>query len=989
MFNKKRLLVLKLATMVVLFQADLMAQYEQWQYNGSFHILTTPEGANLPVQARLEGFPLLFRLNGDWFDFSQSGADGHDIRFSSEDGTRLAYEIEEWDPVKKLAAIWIRIPVIKGNSQQSIRMHWGNSNSKSESNGKAVFNETNGYLSVWHLGKEVRDEVGTLRGIDSGTLLTPGMVGQARHFPGKKGIYCGDKIESLPTGSSVNSTQAWFRSDQSKGRLVGWGNEKAQGKIVMQYRSPPQVWMECYFSDANVGAPVKTLPPAWTHVVHTYQKGRSLIYVNGLLAGTGNPRASVLALERPARMWLGGWYGNYDFVGDLDEVRISSAVRSADWIRLEYENQNPLQTAVGHLVRKGNEFSVSHREVILEEGTAIDLTAKAGGAQKIYWQLQDGDDASVQSVDRFGYSLKAGRVTGDRRLTLKFKAVYRSEVKTRDISILIKESIPEPVFTLEHPKHWNGRETIEVVPRIANREAMLEKGEGELVTRWKVNGLAVIKEVSPKKLILKRAQNSGDLQVTATLSNGGDVVESTATIGVRQPTRDDWVRRLPGKDEKPVDNQFYARDDSNRGTLYYNGRLTEPGDSVFLKVYADNRLVQSLSQEPDEKQQYAFAVKLKPGLIRYRVEFGVVLCGAAKIHQRVENLVCGDAYLINGQSNALATDTQEKSPPETSPWIRSYGKPTGKRPVENLWCLPVWKAEKGESAELGYWGMELAKGLVKAQQMPIFMINGAVGGTRIDQHQRNQNDPADLDSIYGRMLWRVQQAGLTHGIRAILWHQGENDQGAAGPDGGYGWESYERYFLEMSAGWKEDFPNVKRYYIFQIWPNACSMGNGNGDMLREVQRNLPRLYSNLEILSTLGIRPGGSCHYPLKGWAEFARLVQPLLERDFYGRKPSGSITPPNLKKARFEGQSKMSIVLEFDQPVVWKPDLTGQFLLDGMAGSVIKGVASGNVLTLSLKEGQGAQTISYLSEKSWSQDRLLLGKNEIAALSFCNVPIE
>ena len=115
MFNKKRLLVLKLATMVVLFQADLMAQYEQWQHNGSFHILTTPEGANLPVQARLEGFPLLIRLNGDWFDFSQSGADGHDIRFSNEAGTRLAYEIEEWDPVNKYAAIWIRIPVIKGN----------------------------------------------------------------------------------------------------------------------------------------------------------------------------------------------------------------------------------------------------------------------------------------------------------------------------------------------------------------------------------------------------------------------------------------------------------------------------------------------------------------------------------------------------------------------------------------------------------------------------------------------------------------------------------------------------------------------------------------------------------------------------------------------------------------------------------------------------------------------------------------------------------
>ena len=43
--------------------------------------------------------------------------------------------------------------------------------------------------------------------------------------------------------------------------------------------------------------------------------------------------------------------------------------------------------------------------------------------------------------------------------------------------------------------------------------------------------------------------------------------------------------------------------------------------------------------------------------------------------------------------------------------------------------------------------------------MPICMINGAVGGTRIDQHQRNPADPEDVATIYGRLLWRVQQAG--------------------------------------------------------------------------------------------------------------------------------------------------------------------------------------------------------------------------------------
>ena len=61
-----------------------------------------------------------------------------------------------------------------------------------------------------------------------------------------------------------------------------------------------------------------------------------------------------------------------------------------------------------------------------------------------------------------------------------------------------------------------------------------------------------------------------------------------------------------------------------------------------------------------------------------------------------------------------------KLQPETSEWIRSYGSPEGDGQGErlNLWCNPVWKAQKGEKAELGYWGMELAKRLVESQRIP-------------------------------------------------------------------------------------------------------------------------------------------------------------------------------------------------------------------------------------------------------------------------------
>jgi hypothetical protein len=286
--------------------------------------------------------------------------------------------------------------------------------------------------------------------------------------------------------------------------------------------------------------------------------------------------------------------------------------------------------------------------------------------------------------------------------------------------------------------------------------------------------------------------------------------------------------------------------------------------------------------------------------------------------------------------------------------------------------------------------MELAKQLVASQQVPVFIINAAVGGTRIDQHQRSAENPTDLTTIYGRMLWRVRQAKLTHGIRAILWHQGENDQGSDGPTGGYGWETWQPLFVEMSAAWKQDFPNVQHYYIFQIWPDSCSMGgrHGSGDMLREKQRTLPQLYSNMSIMSTLGIVPPGPCHFPLIGWAEIANLVQPQMERDLYGKVFASTVNPPNLLQAGYVAGKRDEIALQFDQPVKWKDELATQFYLDGGKGQVASGSVAGKVLTLKLKEASTATKITYLKEVGWNQMTLLEGANGIAALTFCDVPL-
>ncbi len=973
--------------------APSVAPFPDWSRSGSLFILTTPDGANLPAAALERDFPVLVRLHPDYFDFGQAKPNGEDVRFSTGTGVPLAFQVEEWDAARGTASIWVRVPEIRGNARQELRMHWGKADAASGSDGASVFGASNGYLSVWHMTDPVRDEVGSLASKDAGTVPTPGIVGPARRLAGGQGVFGGDAITNFPMGAAPHTSEAWFRSKKPNTTIVGWGNEHGQGKVVMQLRSPPHVNMDCYFSGASVASRGALPLGEWIQVVHTWLPGDSRIYVNGVLDGVSTRSSSPLAIKSPARLWLGGWYHHYDFVGDLDEVRVSRVARSADWVRLQHENQKPLQTLIGPLVQPGDAFGVSPSVAEVLEGGRAEFTAAAGGAWKVQWIEQRDGRETVVATDRFRYAFEAGRVTRDTAVTLRFRAVHSDGVRTQDIPIAIREAIPEPVFTLNAPASWDGRETIEVVPLIANEREMQARGAGALTWSWSVSGLAVIREVAGGRLRLKRAQNSGDLTVTATVHNGGKPSTRAVTLRVQEPERDAWVERMPTADEKPQDNQFYARDDRNQGTLFCNGTLQEAADTVFLRLYADDALVATRRAEPAKDQSYALSVVLKPGLIRYRVEFGTTRDGRETVRHAATNLVCGDAYLIDGQSNALATDTGEESPAVAQDWIRSYGSPPDdvRAAAGNLWCSPVWKARKGEKAELGWWGMQLAQRLLESQQVPIFLLNAAVGGTRIDQHQRNETDPADRSSLYGRMLWRVREARLTHGIRAILWHQGENDQGADGPTGGYGWETYQPLFVEMASGWKRDFPNVQHYYVFQIWPDSCSMGgrNGSGDMLREQQRTLPRLFSRLSLMSTLGIRPPGGCHFPLAGWGEFARLIQPLIERDHYGRIPAASVTPPNLRHAWYVDDARDRIALEFDQPVLWDETLAGQFYPDGETDRVASGRIEGNVLTLRLKGPSAATRITYLKESRWSQDRLLLGANGLPALTFCNVPLQ
>jgi hypothetical protein len=994
-----------------------LAQYPGWQSAGPLFILTTPEGANLPESAVVENFPLLVRLNKDFFDFSKAKANGDDIRFSTN-GKALPYQIEQWDGAKGIASIWVKIPVIKGNARQGLKLHWGKADAVSESDGSAVFSADNGFASVIHMNELLKDDLGSVTPQNLGTTAGAGIIGDGRRFEAGQGIDCGKNITNFPFGDNPFTSEAWFRSEGADSYIVYYGRyaTRLNGKtgdgneIGISIGSPPRLG---WASDGPGGAAAQTIPVMgqWYHVAATFEKGTSQIFVNGKLEDTRKSN-NAMSVVKDVCMDIGGMRGgNYRFVGEIDEVRVSNVARSADWMKLQYENQNPQQTLVGPLVQPGTDFAVSQTSITLLEGKDTTIQVKAGGAQKLSWILKKDGVETLVAVDRFSYTLPAGRVTKDLAMTLQVKAVFATGTKTKDIPVTIKEDIPEPVVTVSAPTAWNGRETIEVVPTISNLAAMKSKGAGDVKTTWTVSGGAVIKQITSEKLILKRSQQSGTITIGAVVNNGGADSTASAKIQVTEPKMDPWVQRVPGKDEQPVENQFYARDDKNEGTLHFNGTLEEAADSVFLKVYADEKAYKGESAKLATDKSYSFAVKLKPGLVKYKVEFGTKIGNTQKVLKTVSNLICGDAYIIDGQSNAEATGpnngpTEDPELP-LGTWIRSYGNQhsgTTQCGWGNAVRAHIWGKPNYGNHQIGTWGMVLANTLVEKHKIPICIINGAYGGTPIFQHQRNPENHFDTSGefyrnpykIYGSLLTRITAAKLTHGIRGVLWHQGENDQGSGAPTGDYNWKSWQQYWIDMSAAWKEDFPNIKNYYVYQIWPSGCNMGGTDaGDMLLEAQRSLPFLYSNMRIMSTLGIISGSSgrglCHFDKEGYEQIAQLIVPVVEQDHYGLAKTHVLTAPNLKRAGFTGSGGKEITLEFDQPMQWTNECKAWIELDGKPAPISAAMVKGNLITLQLSEPSTSKIIGYVSGKSWDgrPDKLLYGTNLIAALAFAGVPLE
>jgi PKD repeat protein len=433
----------------VLFRANILAandDYTLWPYSSTITLNTTAGGAN--VSGTVTNFPVLVRLNpGSFGGFAATLAKGGDIRFAKTDGTHLAYRIDRWiDNAgnNDTAEIWVKLDTVYGNNgTQSFMILWGKSGAADSSNGAAVFQAINGFAGMWHMSNDpaggpgaIKDETvnannGTCGNTMSAPDLVAAVVGRGIHFDGTDDGIDFQETPSLDIKGAL-TVSAWFKANT----LTPWTRiaTKAHTSNVYPYTmyglmldSVGQIRGE--ITDAgtqyNVNGSTILNTTDYFYATFTYDGSTLKLYVNGLQEGNTVSHAGMIDANTENFSIGKSALGDNFFNGIIDEVQLSSVARSADWIRLCYQNQRAGQTLVSVSAIKPSMAVISPGSVNVNLGASFTLTASVGfGTAPLSYQWQKNGAsvgtnsptysvATAQASDSGSYTVKVSNDAGN------------------------------------------------------------------------------------------------------------------------------------------------------------------------------------------------------------------------------------------------------------------------------------------------------------------------------------------------------------------------------------------------------------------------------------------------------------------------------------------------------------------------------------------------------------------------------------------------
>jgi parallel beta-helix repeat protein len=336
-----------------------------------------------------------------------SNSNGSDIIFTSDLAglTKLDHEIESYNATTGTVAFWVRVPTVSKTTDTVIYLWYGNSAiSSSQENRGGVWDSS--YKGVWHLSEAASPSVDSTANNNGSWLNTPVVNATAKiagglTFTGSSNME--DNISStFGFGTSSVTMEAWvyLTSTTVSGAFIKIGGTSPnQGYAIgvggTTYDGTGNVPIALYEGVRWIPATGKTYGTGWHHAILVIDaSGHPIMYVDGasIYSDTGvAPAAPASSIT-----YIGGYTGSASeqrhFSGTVDEVRISGAVRSADWISTEYNNQNSPST----FYTVGAEVNGAYGGT--KSGVSGTFTVNPGAATKLAFGTQPSNTGAGSTI---------------------------------------------------------------------------------------------------------------------------------------------------------------------------------------------------------------------------------------------------------------------------------------------------------------------------------------------------------------------------------------------------------------------------------------------------------------------------------------------------------------------------------------------------------------------------------------------------------------
>ena len=345
----------------------------------------------------LANLPVLVKLSPGLTGFSYNqfvSPTGDDLRFRDANHHELNYEIEAWNP-GGTSYVWVQVPAFARNG--SIWAAWGSANLATQpayTHNGAVWSE--GYAAVYHAseGSGTRHDstVNARHGTPLGnTTGAAGMVAGADQFDGAGDAVRLPKAFGLFGGTQAVTVEFWFKAN-----AVAPGSNYLTSPVLFQGRGE-NAWMVT-FGDSMAGNALSPrlnqggwITPAsatgiqtgqWYFFSTTYAPSGTnnwKVYLDGVMVSQGTRTGAVTADTT-----LNNQYGGCDeaassrwFNGAMDEVRVSSVSRSANWLWASWQNvlSNETFAAYGQVQEVGVRYDFA-----AAAGSGGSVTGSAAGS---------------------------------------------------------------------------------------------------------------------------------------------------------------------------------------------------------------------------------------------------------------------------------------------------------------------------------------------------------------------------------------------------------------------------------------------------------------------------------------------------------------------------------------------------------------------------------------------------------------------------------